>query len=132
MSDQYSIRDLAREVEITSRTLRFYEEEGLLSPSREGQNRVYSRADRTRLRLILRGKRLGLLFGRCVTDCGPSVLEESGRIGDPLPRDVRRGQMPDGLRGRERVVERHHRLSFAELGGSRTWYLMDSVCLPLR
>ena len=60
MSDQYSIRDLAREFEITSRTLRFYEEKGLLSPSREGQNRVYSRADRTRLRLILRGKRLGL------------------------------------------------------------------------
>ena len=60
MSDQYSIRDLAREFEITSRTLRFYEEKGLLSPSREGQNRIYSRADRTRLRLILRGKRLGL------------------------------------------------------------------------
>jgi DNA-binding transcriptional MerR regulator len=60
MADQYSIRDLAREFEITSRTLRFYEEKGLLSPTREGQNRIYSRADRTRLRLILRGKRLGL------------------------------------------------------------------------
>ena len=60
MTDQYSIRDLAREFEITSRTLRFYEEKGLLSPTREGQNRIYSRADRTRLRLILRGKRLGL------------------------------------------------------------------------
>ena len=60
MTDQYSIRDLAREFEITSRTLRFYEEKGLLSPARDGQNRIYSRADRTRLRLILRGKRLGL------------------------------------------------------------------------
>ena len=60
MADQYSIRDLAREFEITARTLRFYEEKGLLSPAREGQNRIYSRADRTRLRLILRGKRLGL------------------------------------------------------------------------
>jgi DNA-binding transcriptional MerR regulator len=60
MDDQYSIRDLAREFDITSRTLRFYEEKGLLSPAREGQNRIYSRADRTRLRLILRGKRLGL------------------------------------------------------------------------
>ncbi len=60
MADHYSIRDLAREFEITSRTLRFYEEKGLLNPAREGQNRVYSRADRTRLRLILRGKRLGL------------------------------------------------------------------------
>ena len=60
MADQYSIRDLAREFDITSRTLRFYEEKGLLSPAREGQNRIYSRADRTRLLLILRGKRLGL------------------------------------------------------------------------
>ena len=60
MSDTYSIRELAREFEITSRTLRFYEEKGLLHPTRDGQNRVYSRADRTRLRLILRGKRLGL------------------------------------------------------------------------
>jgi DNA-binding transcriptional MerR regulator len=60
MDDQYSIRDLAREFDITSRTLRFYEEKGLLSPAREGQNRIYGRADRTRLRLILRGKRLGL------------------------------------------------------------------------
>lgn len=60
MSDRFSIRELAREFGITSRTLRFYEEKGLLNPSREGQNRVYSRADRTRLRLILRGKRLGL------------------------------------------------------------------------
>ena len=60
MADQFSIRDLAREFDITSRTLRFYEEKGLLSPAREGQNRIYSRADRTRLLLILRGKRLGL------------------------------------------------------------------------
>ena len=60
MSNQYSIRDLAREFGITARTLRFYEEKGFLNPTREGQNRIYSRADRTRLRLILRGKRLGL------------------------------------------------------------------------
>ncbi len=57
---QFSIRDLAREFEVTSRTLRFYEEKGLLKPRREGQTRWYSPADRTRLRLILRGKRLGL------------------------------------------------------------------------
>ncbi len=57
---QFSIRDLADEFDVTSRTLRFYEEKGLLSPKREGQTRWYSGADRTRLRLILRGKRLGL------------------------------------------------------------------------
>lgn len=60
MNDRYfSIRDLAREFQVTPRTLRFYEEKGLLCPARSGQNRVYSAADRTRLRLILRGKRLG-------------------------------------------------------------------------
>ena len=45
---------------MTTRTLRFYEEKDLLSPKRQGQNRIYSSADRTRLKLILRGKRLGL------------------------------------------------------------------------
>lgn len=60
MSNRYSIRDLAEEFDVTTRTIRFYEEKGLLTPQREGQNRVFSSADRTRLRLILRGKRLGL------------------------------------------------------------------------
>ena len=56
----FSISDLAGEFDVTTRTIRFYEEKGLLSPRREGTRRVYSPADRTRLRLILRGKRLGL------------------------------------------------------------------------
>lgn len=60
MHHQFSIGDLAREFEVTPRTLRFYEEKGLLNPAREGQSRVYGASDRTRLRLILRGKRLGL------------------------------------------------------------------------
>lgn len=55
----YSIRNLAAEFGVTTRTLRFYEEKGLLRPQREGQTRIYDSADRTRLRLILRGKRLG-------------------------------------------------------------------------
>jgi DNA-binding transcriptional MerR regulator len=60
MSASYSIRDLASEFDVTTRTIRFYEEKGLLKPRREGTRRVYSPADRTKLRLILRGKRLGL------------------------------------------------------------------------
>lgn len=56
---EYSIQDLAREFAVTPRTLRFYEEKGLLRPNRRGRNRVYSAADRARLILILRGKRLG-------------------------------------------------------------------------
>jgi DNA-binding transcriptional MerR regulator len=56
----YSISELAGEFDVTTRTIRFYEEKGLLKPRREGTRRIYSPADRTRLRLILRGKRLGL------------------------------------------------------------------------
>ena len=60
MNNQYSIRELSQEFDVTTRTLRFYEEKGLLSPARAGQNRTYSAADRARLILILRGKTLGL------------------------------------------------------------------------
>jgi len=60
MKKTYSISELAGEFGITTRTIRFYEEKGYLSPRREGTRRIYSPADRTSLRLILRGKRLGL------------------------------------------------------------------------
>lgn len=56
----YGIRDLASEFDVTTRTIRYYEEKGLLSPHREGSQRIYSASDRTKLKLILRGKRLGL------------------------------------------------------------------------
>lgn len=56
----YGIRDLASEFDVTTRTIRYYEEKGLLSPRREGSQRIYSASDRTKLKLILRGKRLGL------------------------------------------------------------------------
>ena len=55
----FSIKDLAQELDLTTRTIRFYEDRGLLRPARKGQQRIYSRADRTRLKLVLRGKRLG-------------------------------------------------------------------------
>jgi DNA-binding transcriptional MerR regulator len=59
MSDLFSIGDLSREFGVTTRTIRFYEDQGLLSPTRNGQNRIYQARDRVRLKLILRGKRLG-------------------------------------------------------------------------
>jgi DNA-binding transcriptional MerR regulator len=59
MSDHFSIGELAREFGVTTRTIRHYEQEGLLTPVRNGQVRVFSRRDRVRLRLALRGKRLG-------------------------------------------------------------------------
>jgi DNA-binding transcriptional MerR regulator len=70
MSKQYTISDLASEFDITTRTIRFYEEKDLLSPQRQGTKRLYNQADRVKLRLIIRGKRLGL------------TLEESKHIID--------------------------------------------------
>ena len=64
----YSIGDLAKEFDITTRSIRFYEDQGLLKPTRKGQTRIYKQRDRVRLRLILRGKRLGF------------SLAETGRI----------------------------------------------------
>jgi DNA-binding transcriptional MerR regulator len=57
---EFSIGDLAHEFDVTPRAIRFYEDQGLLAPRREGQRRVYTPRDRTRLKLTLRGKRLGL------------------------------------------------------------------------
>ena len=56
----FGISDLAREFGITPRTIRFWEDQGILSPQREGNKRVFARRDRARLKMALRGKRLGL------------------------------------------------------------------------
>jgi len=56
----FSISDLAQEFALTTRAIRFYEDEGLLAPRRRGQVRIYGERERTRIKLILRGKRLGL------------------------------------------------------------------------
>ncbi|WOH37859.1 MerR family DNA-binding transcriptional regulator [Thalassotalea fonticola] len=55
----FSISELAKEFDITTRSIRFYEDQGLIIPERKGQTRIYNRRDRVRLKLILRGKRLG-------------------------------------------------------------------------
>jgi DNA-binding transcriptional MerR regulator len=57
---EFSISELAREFDVTPRAIRFYEDQGLLAPRRAGQRRIYTPRDRTRLKLTLRGKRLGL------------------------------------------------------------------------
>ena len=59
MATSYSISELAHEFGVTARTIRFYEAEGLIAPLRDGQRRIYRPRDRVRLRLILRGKRVG-------------------------------------------------------------------------
>jgi DNA-binding transcriptional MerR regulator len=65
MSATYTIAELSREFGITPRALRFYEDKGLLQPARRGTTRLYSERDRTRLRLVLRGIRLGFSLEEC-------------------------------------------------------------------
>lgn len=59
MQNTFTIGDLAREFEVTHRTLRFYEDKGLINPRREGQNRIYSRRDRARIKLVVLGRKVG-------------------------------------------------------------------------
>lgn len=63
----YSIGELSKEFDITPRSIRFYEEQGLLSPERNGQSRIYRKKDRVRLKLVLRGKRLGFSLAETKT-----------------------------------------------------------------
>ena len=59
MRDYYTITELTREFDISTRTIRFYEDEGLISPIRRGRTRLFRQSDRQLLKIILRGKRLG-------------------------------------------------------------------------
>lgn len=77
----YTISELAREFGITARAIRFYEDQGLLAPAREGRNRVYNKGDRTRLKLTLRGKRLGLSLAEI-----RELLDMYGDVRDSLPQ----------------------------------------------
>jgi DNA-binding transcriptional MerR regulator len=63
----FTITELATEFDVTPRAIRFYEDVGLLTPARAGRNRVYTQRDRTRLKLTLRGKRLGLSLAEIKT-----------------------------------------------------------------
>ena len=66
----WTISELAEEFDVSTRTLRFYEEKGYINPRREGQRRIYGPADRTRIRLILRGKRIGMTLDECMEIIG--------------------------------------------------------------
>lgn len=79
---EISIGVLAREFGVTTRTIRYYEDEGLLSPGRRGHKRVYGLRERVRLRLILRGKRLGFSIAeiREILDMYQSEPGEAGQL----------------------------------------------------
>jgi DNA-binding transcriptional MerR regulator len=61
----WTVGELAEDLGVTTRTLRHYEDEGLITPRRAGQNRVYTSRDRARLRLVLRGRRFGMTLAEC-------------------------------------------------------------------
>lgn len=63
MEQLFSISDMARDFDVTLRTLRFYEDKGLLAPQRDGNARLYGESDRAKLTLILKGKKLGFTLG---------------------------------------------------------------------
>jgi len=82
----YKIGDLAREFDVTLRTLRFYEDRGLIQPARAGTTRLYSSNDRERLRIALFGKRIGLSLG----EIGEMLdLHEEENFGDNRPNKIR-------------------------------------------
>ena len=81
-SEIYSISELANEFDVTSRAIRFYEDQGLLNPSRKGRKRIYQERDRVRLKLILRGKRLGFSLAdiKEIFDLYDSAPGEEGQL----------------------------------------------------
>ena len=76
----WTITDLAREFDLTTRAIRFYEDQKLIAPARRGQTRLYGARDRTRLKLILRGKRLGFSLGEIAEIIG-LYEAEPGEVG---------------------------------------------------
>ena len=94
----FGIAELARELDVTTRTIRFYEAEGLIAPTRRGQHRIFGPRDRVRLKLILRGKRLGFSLGeiREIIDLYDTAPGEAGQLRFFL----------DKIRGRRAVLER--------------------------
>ena len=86
--ERYSITELAREFGITTRAIRFYEDQGLLAPARSGLTRIYAERDRVRLKLVLRGKRLGFTLKEiaAILDMYHAEPGESGQLQYMLER----------------------------------------------
>jgi len=104
MDRTYSISELAREFDITPRTIRYYEAEGLIAPLREGQKRIYSARDRVRLALVLRGKRLGFSLAEAkeVIDLYATPQGEAGQLRTMLEKlDKKRALLEEKRRDLE-------------------------------
>lgn len=109
MSDPtYTITELAREFGLTTRAIRFYEDHGLISPTRAGRNRVFRNRDRVRLKLTLRGKRLGLSLQeiRELIDMYDAARDEHAQV----------ERLQDLLRKRRSILEQQREDIEAVLG----------------
>ena len=132
MEQTFSISDLAREFDVTPRTIRHYEAEGLIAPDRDGQRRIYSGRDRVRLALVLRGKRLGFSLAEAkeIIDLYAAPQGEAFQLRTMLEKlDEKREMLEDkrrdldaaisnmdkyAARCRERLVELESRREAAE------------------
>jgi len=108
MTDFYSVTELANDLGVTPRALRFYEDKGLIAPRRAGHTRVYTGRERGRLKLILRGKRLGFTLSE-VREWLDLYELDSDRAG---PMD----HLQDRLRRRVDALERQREDRDATLG----------------
>ncbi len=115
-SQKYTISELAAEFGVTARTLRFYEDKGLLQPMRSGQTRVYSATDRARLRLILRGKRVGFTLEEIREMMDLETLESDGTIHLSISLQRFRDRIKD-LKQQQSDIK----LSIAELEAGCAW-----------
>ena len=109
----FSISDLARDFDVTLRTIRFYEEQGLIEPQRDGRQRVFNRRDRARLKLILRGKRIGLSLSdiREILDMYEQAHDEASQSQKLLDLVLeRRRQLEEQRRDIDAVLEEITRL----------------------
>ena len=124
----YSIGDLAREFDVTHRTIRFYEDRGLLSPKRIGSRRVYSKRDQVRLKLILRGKRLGFSLAEVremlelydsAPDERPQLEKFTAALAARREQLERQREEIDEVLGEIRAFERQSKKLLNSRGGKR-------------
>lgn len=113
---EFSIRELAHEFGVTPRTLRFYEQKGMINPDRRGAARIYSAADRARIELILRGKRVGFALDEIKEILDLEAIDRGGRerLEPAIDRFVGR---IDVLKRQREDVER----AIAELQAGLDW-----------
>lgn len=104
MRDYYTITELTREFDVSTRTLRFYEDQGLIQPKRRGRTRLYRPADRVLIRQILRGRRLGFSIAE-IAEIIQMYREPPGEAGQLKLLLQMIGEKQDALRQKRRDIE---------------------------